>query len=225
MVLAAREGADTQARAALESLCRTYWYPLYTFVRRQGHTPEDAEDLTQAFFARFLEKRYLNDVDRHKGRFRSFLFAALRHFLSNEWDRQRTLKRGGTNRVVPLDRESAEGRYQVEPSHGVTPEKLYVRSWAGSLVAHVLERLRKEYHATGKGALFDAIQVYLEGDRGRAPYADVCRRLGLGEGAVKMSVLRLRRRYGELLRQEIAHTVADPADVDEEIRALFAAMG
>jgi RNA polymerase sigma-70 factor (ECF subfamily) len=224
VVLAARKGADTQARVALETLCRAYWYPLYAFVRRQGYAPEDAEDLTQAFFARFLEKAYLDDVDPSKGRFRSFLLAALRHFLHNEWDKQRTLKRGGAVQVVPLDSETAEGYYQIEPAHGLTPERLYEKSWATVLLARTLERLRQEYQVAGKGALFERIQVYLEGDRRQAPYGEVCRELAMGESALKMSVLRLRRRYGELLRQEITHVVADPAEVEDEIRALFAAV-
>lgn len=225
MVLAARQGEDTQATIALETLCRTYWYPLYAFIRHQGSSPEDAEDLTQAFFARFLEKEYLKDVSPSKGKFRSFLLAALRHFLSNERDRQRTLKRGGAVQHIPLTRDSAEARYRLEPAQEATPERIYEQSWVAVLLDRVLERLRREYEAAGKGALFSTVHVYLEGDRGQAPYAEVGRKLGLGESAVKMSVLRLRRRFGELLRQEIAQTVASAAEVDEEIRALFAAVG
>jgi len=224
VVLAARGGDDTRATTALETLCRAYWYPLYAFVRRQGYGPEDAQDLTQGFFARFLEKHYLDEVDPGKGRFRSFLLAALRHFVSNERNKQRTLKRGGASQVLSLDRDFAEHRYRFEPAHGVTPEKLYQQAWASVLLERVLNGLRKEYEAADKGLLFDAIQVYLEGERGQAPYSEVGRQLGLGESALKMSVLRLRRRYAELLRLEIAHTVADPAEVEEEIRALFAAV-
>ena len=215
---------SSSAQAALADLCRNYWYPIYAFIRRSGKSPEDAEDLTQGFWERFLEKHYLDDVDRGKGRFRSFLLASVCHFLSNERDKQQRLKRGGAFQFVPLAGEATEQRYRCEPSHDVTPENLFDRSWAAALLEHTLDRLRREYRAAGKGALFGALQVYLDGEKGRVPYAQICRDLAMGESAVKMSVLRLRRRFGELLREEIASTVADPAEVETEIRALFSAL-
>ncbi len=224
VVLKAQAGESPAAQAALETLCRTYWYPLYAFVRRLGNSPPDAQDLTQAFFVRLLEKHYLAEVGPEKGRFRSFLLTALKHFLANEWDKARAQKRGGAVDHVPLDTGLAETRYGLEPAHELTPEKLFERRWALTLLDEVLEKLRAEQVAAGKGAQFDTLKITLTTDARSAPYAQLATQLGLTEGAVKVAVHRLRQRYRELLRAEIAQTVASPADVDEEIRHLFAAL-
>jgi RNA polymerase sigma-70 factor (ECF subfamily) len=225
VVLAAGRNPSPQAQEALATLCQTYWYPLYAYVRRQGHHPQDAEDLTQEFFARLLAKRYLVGLQREGGRFRSFLLTALKRFLANEWDRARAQKRGGGRTVLSMDAGSAETRYRREPAHELTPEKIYERHWARALLDQVLARLREEYSATGRGELFEHIRASLSQPRGAVPYADLAVRLGTTEAAVKMAVQRLRHRYRELLRAEIAHTVADPAEVEEEIRGLFATFG
>jgi RNA polymerase sigma-70 factor (ECF subfamily) len=225
VVLSAKNPDSPESDQAIATLCETYWYPLYAYVRRAGHSPEDAEDLTQGFFARFLEKRALLSVDRSKGKFRSFLLACLKHFLHNEWEKSQSLKRGGTFSLVSLNFEYGENRYRREPAHEVTPDKLFERSWAEVLLKNVLDRLRNEYAAVGKGKLFDLIHPYLEGNRDQTPYGDLAKRLGMGLSATKMAVLRLRRRYGEFLRQEIGQTVATPEEVDDEIRHLFTAIG
>jgi RNA polymerase sigma-70 factor (ECF subfamily) len=223
-VLNAR-GTDTPlARDSLEKLCRTYWYPLYAFVRRQGRSPHDAQDLTQDFFARLLEKNYLEDVDRARGRFRSFLLAALKHFLANDWDRRRAQKRGGAQTHIPIDTQSAESRYGLEPGHEQTPEKLFERRWALTLLDQVLERLRAEFIAAGKGDHFDTLKIVLVADKRSIPYATLGTQLGLSEGAMKVAVHRLRRRYREVLRAEIASTVSGPKEIEEEVRHLFAAL-
>ena len=225
IVVAARDQAAPEARQALAQLCRSYWYPLYAFIRRQGHGADAAQDLTQEFFTRLLEHDFLAAIDRGKGRFRSFLLAACKHFLANERDRACAQKRGGGHVPVPLDLDTAEGRYVREPSHSITPDRLFERRWALTLLDHVLARLREEHTARGKGEIFDHLRVFLVGD-GRAPaQMEVAAELGLSPGALKVAVHRLRQRYRELLRQEIAATVDDPAEVDEEIRQLFAALG
>ena len=217
--------ADTRvARAALEQLCQTYWYPLYAFVRRQGCSPHDAQDFTQEFFARLLEKNSLDEVDRAKGRFRSFLLTAMKHFLANEWDRARAQKRGGGHAHVPIDAQFAETRYGLEPGHDQTPEKLFERRWVLTLLDNVLTRLRDEQVAAGKAEQFDELKVALTADRDSLPYAELGERLSMREGAVKVAVHRLRQRYREVLRSEIGHTVANAADVEEEIRHLFAVL-
>ncbi len=223
VVLAAKQGDSPQAVAALEQLCRTYWYPLYASVRRRGYSPEDAQDLTQEFFARLLSTHALGTVHPNKGRFRSFLLASLNHFLANERDKARTLKRGGGQTVISLD--AAETRYRAEPSEGMSPERIFERQWALALLAQVAARLREDYHTAGKGPLFDALQIYLSGEKGVPPYRETADQLGLSLDALKKAVERLRRRYGELLREEIAHTVSKPAEVDEEIRYLRIVLG
>jgi len=225
LVLAAAGTEDARGREALAKLCQTYWYPLYAFVRRQGHGPHDAQDLTQEFFMRLLEKDYLGDVDRSKGKFRSFLLAALKHFLSKERARAKTLKRGGGHTLVPLDTLSAEDRYRREPEDNATPERLFERRWALTLLDQVLTRLSEEYETTGKRAMFEQLQGCLTGDSDMPPYAELAARLGMTEGAVKVAVHRLRQRYRGVLREEIAQTVADPAEIDDEIRQLFSALG
>ena len=225
LVLAAAGAEDAHGREALAKLCQVYWYPLYAFVRRQGHDPHDAQDLTQEFFMRLLEKDYLGDVDRSKGKFRSFLLAALKHFLSKEWARAKTLKRGGGHTLVSLDTLSAEDRYRREPEDNATPERLFERRWALTLLDRVLTRLSEEYETTGKRAMFEQLQGCLTGDSDLLPYAELAARLGMTEGAVKVVVHRLRQRYRGVLREEIAQTVADPAEIDDEIRQLFSALG
>ncbi len=224
IVLTAGRSESTQARDALEKLCQSYWQPIYAFVRREGHRPEDAQDLTQEFFARLLEKNYLQAVDRSKGRFRSFLLASLKHFLANEWDKARAHKRGGRNVLVPIDAVSAETTYTVEPVEHLTPEKIFERRWALTLLKAVMAQLRTEYQGEGKTALFDALKPTLTGDSQLPSYAELAGRLGTSEGALKVAAHRLRRRYRDLLRAEIAQTVASPEEIDEEIRALFAAV-
>jgi RNA polymerase sigma-70 factor (ECF subfamily) len=225
LIVAARDGEAAQAEAALADLCRAYWYPLYAFIRHQGHPADRAQDLTQEFFARLLEKDFLGAVDQEKGKFRSFLLAACKHFLANEHDRERALKRGGGRQSVSIDFRDADGRYAHEPAHGETPERLFERRWALALLEQVLARLRGEYEAAGKRRLFGALKSRLTGDAGGARHARTAGELGLSEGAVKVAVHRLRQRYRELLREEIAQTLDDPAQVEEEIRALFAALG
>jgi RNA polymerase sigma-70 factor (ECF subfamily) len=223
LVLHAR-GDTSSARTALASLCEAYWYPLYAFVRRQGHHPHDAQDLTQEFFARLLEKDWLQAVERDRGRFRSFLLASMKHFLANEWDRAHALKRGGRITQLHLDDDTAEARYRHEPADpAATAEQLYDRRWAHALLDRVLARLREEMVAGGKETQFDALKFCLTGDK--SAYVEVARELGMSEGAVKVAVHRLRERYRALIRSEIAQTVADPTEVDDELRQLFAALG
>jgi len=221
VVLAAGQGASPQAHEALATLCQTYWYPLYAYVRRLGHSPPDAQDLTQEFFARLLEKHYLAGIKREGGKFRSFLLTALKRFLANEWDRAKAQKRGGRDTVLSIDEESAEARYGLEPAHEMTAERIYEQRWAQALLERVLQQLCEEYAGLGKVALFEQISASLSRPRGGVPYADIAARLDTTEAAVKMAVQRLRKRYRERLRAEIAHTVAGPEEVEEEIRYLF----
>ena len=218
-------GTDSpQAHQALETLCRNYWYPLYAYVRRQGHSAHDAQDLTQAFFARLLEKNYLADVQREKGRFRSFLLASLKHFLANEWDREQALKRGGGKRLIALDEDSAESRYKLEPKDEVSADKIYERRWALTLLDQVLAKLRGEFERDDKLEQFETLKQYLSAGRTSVSYAQAADKLGMNEGAIKVAVHRLRKRYRELLRAEIAQTVATASEVEAEIRYLFAAL-
>jgi RNA polymerase sigma-70 factor (ECF subfamily) len=223
VVLTAGQAATPQAGRALEELCRAYWYPLYAYVRRRGYDVHEAEDLTQEFFARLLAKNYLADVDRTKGKFRSFLLASLKHFLANEWDRAHAAKRGGGRPVLSLDMQTAETRYRSEPADELTPEKLLERQWALALLDQVLDRLQAEFAADGKLAVFDQLKAFLTEGKGATSYAAIATKLQTTEGAVKVTVHRLRRRYRELLREEISHTVATPVEIEEEIRHLFAA--
>ena len=221
VVLAAEQQESPQAADALETLCRTYWYPLYAFVRRQGSRPEDAQDLTQGFFAHLLRKDFLSGVGPEKGRFRSFLLACLKHFLADEWEKARAAKRGGARPELVLNLEQAEERYQLEARVEATAENLYDRRWALDLLDRVLDRLRHEAVASGKGTVFDHLRGCLLGERPAETYAQLGAKLSLSEAAVKVTVHRLRQRYRELLREEIAHTVARPEDVNEEMRYLF----
>jgi RNA polymerase sigma-70 factor (ECF subfamily) len=225
LVLAARDRAAPEGREALAGLCGTYWYPLYAFVRRQGYPHDHAQDLTQEFFARLLERDYLQAVDRAKGRFRSFLLAACKHFLTNERDRSRAAKRGGGRPVLSLDLDAGEARYRRETASSLTPEKLFERRWALTVLDRVLARLRDESARAGKGELFEKLKTALTGEKNAARQAQLAEELGMSPGAVKTAVHRLRRRYRALLREEIAQTLDDPAQVEEEIRDLFAALG
>jgi RNA polymerase sigma factor (sigma-70 family) len=221
VVLTAARSDTTQARDALAQLCRMYWYPLYAYIRRKGYSPPDAEDLTQAFFARVIEEHLIMTADQEKGRFRSFLLTRLNHFLADEWDRLKAQKRGGGQRLIPLESGTAETRYRVEPVDPRSPDKLFEYRWAVTLLERVFERLRQEYEKDGKAVLFDALQGCLAQARAAVPYADVGARLGLSEGALRVTVHRLRQRYRDLLRAEIADTVSGPEEVEEELRHLF----
>jgi RNA polymerase sigma-70 factor (ECF subfamily) len=220
VVLNASQGTSLSAPEAMERLCRTYWYPLHAFVRRSGYDPESAKDLTQSFFETLIRKDYLKNVDRAKGRFRSFLLAALKHFLANEWDRRQTVRRGGQYRFVELDESRIEACEPQDAASPLTPEKLYERRWALTVLDTAKAKLAAEYHASGKGQLFETLKVYLTGETGQSPYAEVASHLKLSVDAVKKAVERLRRRYGEFLRDEIAHTVAHPSEIEDEIRHL-----
>ena len=214
---------STEARAALAQLCQTYWYPLYSFVRRRGFAPHDAQDLTQAFFAHLLENDGIGRVDRTQGRFRSFLLASLKNFLANEWDKSQAQKRGGGQTFVSLEQEGAEERYQVEPSHDLTPERHFERQWALTLLDQVLSALRHEYHADGKADLFEELKAVLGGQA--SAYAEIAGRLRNTEGAIKVAVHRLRKRYRELMRIRIAETVSAGEDeIEDELRHLMAAL-
>ncbi len=224
VVLTAAGNDTTQAQEALSCLCETYWYPLYAYARRRGHGPEDAQDLTQEFFARLLEKHWLARADREKGKFRSFLLMAMKRFLANEWDKAQSLKRGGQIRFVPFQFDTAETRYTREPADASTPEQVFEKQWALTLLQSVLQRLRADYEHDGKGKLFEALEPCLIGSRATQPYGELASTLGMTEGAVRMAVSRLRERYRQYLKDEIAKTVATPAEVDEELRHLFRAL-
>jgi RNA polymerase sigma factor (sigma-70 family) len=221
MVMAAGGSATPIAAAALEKLCQNYWYPLYAYVRRRGHSVEDAQDLTQEFFARVLERQWLARADRTKGRFRTFLLTAMKRFMANEWQRGCALKRGGGQQHVPIQFNAAETRYGVDPVDTRTPEQVFEYRWAVALLDEVVKRLEAEFRANGQGDQFAVLKPCLVGDRAAQPYAELAARLGMEEGTVKVAVHRLRQRYRELLRAEIASTVASEQDVDLEMRHLF----
>lgn len=221
VVLMAGESDGTQARDALGRLFQLYWYPLYVYVRRRGYSPEDSQDLTQGFFAQLLEQHRLGAANQQRGRFRTFLLSSLSHFLANEWDRARARKRGGGIVVVPLQADSAEARYGAEPVDHHTPEHSFEKRWALALLENVLQRLGREYASAGKNDLFAVLNPCLVGDRTAQPYADLALKLGLSESGVKSTVHRLRHRYRQLLRDEIAQTVTCEHEVDEELNYLF----
>lgn len=223
-VLAAGLDESGAARKALDELARTYWYPLYVYTRRRGYDVEEAKDLTQEFFARLIERNFLGDVVQGKGRFRYFLLAALKHFLSDEWDKATARKRGGGVNILSLDAMDAEDRYHLEPRDEETPERAYERRWALTLLELVMSRLREEFQLAGKTNAFDELKVFITGDRPDLSYAAAAARLGATEAAAKMTVTRMRQRYRALLRSEIANTVEDPAEVDAELKDLAAVL-
>jgi len=224
-VVVSAGGSDTTgARDALARLCQTYWYPLYAYVRRRGNSAHDAQDLTQAFFAHVLERQTLAAADPERGRFRSFLLGAMNHFLINEWHRARAQKRGGGSQTLSLDLAAAEERFDLEPVDHLSPDKIFEKQWALTLLGEVLNRLEAEYQREGRGGLFAALQQTLMGSRESQPYSELAVKLGMNENAIKVAVHRLRRRYRELVRDEIAGTVARTRDIEEEMRHLFAAL-
>jgi RNA polymerase sigma-70 factor (ECF subfamily) len=224
VILAAADSSSPQHERALSTLCRTYWYPLYAYLRRRGYDTHQAEDYTQGFFAAILERQGLRRADPKYGKFRSFLLASLKNFLSDEWDRAQTQKRGGDKKVLSLDLDIAESRYAREPAHHLSPEKLFERSWALTVLKQAMDRLKAESTTPDKQRLFDRLKVYISAERDAAAYRQVAAELDMTEGAVKVAVHRLRRRYRELVRDEIAQTVTTEAQVDEEIQDLFAAL-
>jgi RNA polymerase sigma factor (sigma-70 family) len=224
VVLCATQETSPQARDAMEVLCRTYWFPLYAYIRRRGYDADEAADLTQEFFLRLLKKHYLAHADRSKGRFRSFLLSALNHFLANEWRRTQAVKRGSGQPPISLDHVLAENRYSLEPLSDLTPERLYEHHWALTLLDQALARLREEFTAAGQARQFDQLKGFLTTEAAESSYVAAAARLGITVGAVGMAIHRLRHRYRELVTGEIAHTVASPAEIEEEIRWLFAAV-
>jgi RNA polymerase sigma factor (sigma-70 family) len=222
-IVLAASGDQTGAggRRALEELIQIYWFPLYAYIRRQGHSVQEAEDLVQEFFTRLLEKKYLAHIDRSKGKFRSFLLSSLKHFLANEWDKSHARKRGGKSALIALDGLNAEARYAIEPVDAMTPDRLFERRWALAVLDHVLSRLGQDYQNLGKSDLFETLKDCLTRCTDAIKYADIGRRLDMTEGAVKVAVHRMRRRYRDLLRDEIVQTVDSPEQVEEEIAYLL----
>ncbi len=221
VVLAAGRRSSPGSTKALTSLCETYWYPLYAYVRRRVPDVNEARDLTQAFFAELLEKNYVGSATPERGRFRAFLLTALKHFLSKQWDKAKAQKRGGGRAPIPLDFESADSRYSIEPPSGRTAEQLYERQWAVTLLGQIMERLENELVRAGKAQQFEGLKAFIIGEHSETTYSDVAAKLQITEAAAKMAAHRMRRRYRELLRDEIAQTVAGPDEVDDEIRNLF----
>ncbi len=221
VVLAAQEGGSQQAEQALARLCESYWYPLYAFVRRRGLSPQDAEDFTQEFFYRLLDRNYLRAVDYRKGRFRTFLLVALERFLANEWRRQRAHKRGGQVTFVSMEQHAAEQRYLLEPACWMSPEKIYEQNCALALLDRTFQRLRNEFEAEGKGEKFDRLKCFLTTDGTPCSYAELGAQMHASEAALKMAVSRLRARYGELLREEVAGTLSAEGDIEDELHALL----
>lgn len=222
MVLAVGRSNPLEAQAALEKLCRAYWYPLYAYVRRQGHNPDDAQDLTQGFFARLLDKNDLANVAPEKGKFRSFLLAALNHFLANERDRAQAIKRGGKHIFLSLDDDTAEERYRLEPASTLTAAMIFERRWALAVLEEAMQKLRGEFSSSSRGNQFERLKPFLEGEVQRGDYNAAATDLNVSPGAIAMAVQRMRQRYRELVRLEVAQTVADPAEVEPEMRHLLA---
>ena len=224
VVLAAGNSSSPQHREALSTLCRTYWFPLYAYLRRRGCNAHQAEDYTQAFFTRMLEKHSLSEVEPKPGKFRSFLLASLKHFIANELDRARSQKRGGSHTILSLNFGNAENQYVLEPAHQMSPEKLFEKSWALTVLEQAMNQLEAEFASSNKQRLFDRLRVYLAAETDAIPYRDVAAQLRMTEGAVKIAVHRLRSRYRELLRDEVAQTVATQEQIDEEISDLLAVL-
>lgn len=221
VVLAAGRCDMSGSAAALEELCKTYWYPLYAYVRRRGYSPEDAQDLTQEFFARLLAKEYLASAEPQKGKFRSFLLAGLNHLLSDERDKAHALKRGGGVLPVSFDAQTAEARYRLEPVDAMTPERLFERSWAAAVLEQAARRLRAEYLAAGQGRLYEQLIEFRQDSDGHRAYEEVSASLGMSISAVKSAIFRFRQRHHHLVREEIARTLNNPVELDEEIRHLL----
>ncbi len=219
VVLAAGQADSAPARAALEELCRTYWFPLYAYVRRRGHDAVEAQDLTQEFFLRLLDKQYLRLADSARGRFRSFLLTSLKNFLINEWEKARAVKRGSQCLFRTWDPEDAERRYLAEPANDLTPDRLFEKRWAVAVVERAQDRLRQEYNAANKLSMFEELKEYVWGDRAEA-YSDLARRLQTTEGALRIAAHRMNERFRTLLREEVAHTAASPNEIDTELRYL-----
>src|SRR5262245_46417548 len=224
MVLAAGDASSPKAQAALEALCRGYWYPLYAYVRRKGYAAEDAQDLTQEFFARLLTRNFLTVADRNKGKFRSFLLGSLEHFLAREWTKAHAQKRGRAQSAFSLDEKDAEDRYLIEPAHDLTPEKIFDRRWATTLLDQAMRQLQDECISNQKGDLFSKVECLLSGEKSEKSYSQVAAELNMGESAIKMAVHRLRQRYGELIRAEIAQTVTTAEEAEEELQFLFSVL-
>ena len=222
MVLAAGQRDTPQSKAALEQLCRTYWYPLYAYVRRRGYSPEDAQDLTQGFFARLLARQSLATVHPERGLFRCFMLAALKRFLVNDYERAGAVKRGGTKAHVPFDGREAEERYCLDAGEQNTPDKLFDRAWALSVMEAASGRLEEEYRLEGKDRLFERLKLFLAGNEKETTYATAGTELAMSEGAVKVAVHRMRRRYRDLLREQVAHTVSSTANLEDELQSLKA---
>ena len=223
--MAARDKASPESGKALETLCAGYWYPLYAFIRRLGNSPHDAQDLTQEFFARLLEKDWLGAVERERGRFRSFLLMAVKRFLANEWDRAQAQKRGAGMAFISLDADLAESRYAADAGLASPADSLYERRWAISLLENVMQRLRQEHEIAGRSKEYETLKSSLTAERGEIRYDELAAALGIEEVSTRSAVHRLRKRFRELFREEVAGTVADPADVDDEMRAVVAALG
>lgn len=224
VVASAGEITGTESREALSTLCRLYWYPLYAYARRRGLGSDEAADLTQGFFVHLLEQKIVRGADRHRGKFRSYLLGAFKHFLLHEWARARAQKRGGGRKLIPLDRADAETRYRLEPAHDLTADRLFDKQWTLRVLELALDQLRVQCERDRKGAHFERLKQFLSGGRS-ADYAEAGAELGLSEGAVRVTVHRLRRKYRELLRNQISRTVQTEEQVDEEIQHLFAAIG
>lgn len=225
MVRSAQDKSSPAAAEALEKLCRSYWYPLYAFARRSGRSPADAEDLTQGFFARLLEKDYLQSAAQELGRFRTFLLVSLKRFMANEWDRQHAQRRGGFVPQISIDQVMAESWLAGEPADEDQPDRLFDRHWAVTLLDRAMSQLRQEYIESGRAKLLEQLQGTLTQAETVLPYKEIAARLNLTEAAVKMAAMRLRARYRDLLRNEIAQTVSSPEEVDQEIKHLFSAFG
>jgi RNA polymerase sigma factor (sigma-70 family) len=223
VVLAARQRTSPESEVALEAVCRAYWYPLYAYIRRQGHSPHDAQDLTQEFFCRLLEKRWLDAADRDKGKLRTFLIVALKKFMSKEWRRASAERRSGGHTHMQFDTVFAESRYAAD-SHTLAPDDTFDQKWALTLLDLTMKRLQAEFAAAQKPGDFDVLKGCLTAERGAIDYANVAKRLGVNEGAARVAVHRLRKRFRELYREEISQTLADAADVDVEMRHLAAAL-
>ena len=224
VVTSASKDGSEQSLRALETLCRAYWYPVYAYVRRKGYQPEEAQDLTQEFFSQLIAKDHFRLADPNKGRFRGFLLSTLDYFLAREWNRAHRQKRGGQFTFVSLDAQTPEERYRIEATDNGTPERRFLRQWALAVLEQAMLTLKKECETNGKGILFQELKPLLSGERDTVAYAELAQRLAMTEGAIRVAVHRLRHRYGELLRNEVAQTVSSPTEVDEEMGCLLSAL-